>query len=212
MDPQGDASEMIRDLLIATRNSGKLAELRAMLEDTSVSVLCLDDVGADFDVVEDGKTFAENASKKALETARRTRLWAVADDSGLEVDALGGDPGVMSARFAGESATDEENNRKLLRLLQNVPRPDRTARFRCFIALATPDGVRFVVDGACEGHITSEPIGSNGFGYDPVFYSTDLGTTFGKTQTEEKNRVSHRARALRLFRQRFEIEAEQASF
>jgi len=192
-------------LVIASRNTEKRAELAALLSDCGVEILTLDDFPNVPEVVEDGKTFAENARKKALAAAEATGLPAVADDSGLEVDALGGRPGVLSARYAGPDATDAQRVDKLLEEMRDVPESERGARFRCAIAYATPNGVvAFTVEGSCEGRITTEPCGSNGFGYDPVFFHPESGCTFAELAPEQKNRVSHRARGLAAFRRRFD--------
>ncbi|MBO8141774.1 MAG: RdgB/HAM1 family non-canonical purine NTP pyrophosphatase [Firmicutes bacterium] len=154
------------------------------------------------EVEETGSTFAENARLKAEAAARHTGLWAVADDSGLVVDALGGRPGVLSARFAGPGATDEANNRLLLELLASVPPERRTARFVCAIAIAAPGGRTWVDEGVCEGLVAMAPRGDGGFGYDPLFVVAGLGKTFAELSTGEKNRISHRAKALAKARAR----------
>jgi XTP/dITP diphosphohydrolase len=187
-------------ILLATRNAGKVREVRGMLSGFPVEIVSLLDLPEMPDVVEDGTTFQENALKKARELARRFPGMVVADDSGLEVDALQGGPGVRSARYAGEKATDPENNRKLLDELISAPEKRRTARFRCVLALVQPDGREWIAEGSCEGRIASEPRGNRGFGYDPVFLVPELGKTFAELTTEEKNRISHRARALAALR------------
>ena len=181
-------------VVAATTNEGKLRELRRLLADTGVEVRSLADVPDAPAVVEDGATFAANARKKALACARHCGLPALADDSGLEVDALGGAPGVRSARYAGEDADDAANVAKLLAAMRDVAAPDRRARFRCAIVLALPTGA--TVLGSCEGRITCEPRGEGGFGYDPVFLYEPEGKTFAELAPDTKNRVSHRARAL----------------
>lgn len=185
-------------IVLATRNQGKVRELASMLRDTGIQVVSLDAFPDAPDVEETGETFAQNALLKALSAARHTGLIALADDSGLEVDALDGRPGVYSARFAGPNATDEDNNRKLLALLQGVPPKRRTARFRSAVALADPQGRSRVVHGACEGVLLSEPRGNGGFGYDPLFLVPAYGQTLAELPLEEKNRISHRGQALRL--------------
>lgn len=198
-----------RKLVIATRNKGKMEEFRAMLADLPVRLLSL----ADFPKVEvppeDGDTYAANALIKARSVARATGLLTLADDSGLEVDALGGQPGVHSAYFAGEGAGDEANNQKLLGLLKDVAWKDRTARFRCVLALVKPvnpaaEGPpafeEFLVEATCEGMIGYAPRGDNGFGYDPLFYLPEFGCTVAELPPEVKNRVSHRGRALAKLR------------
>jgi len=181
-------------LLIATRNKHKLREIREIFSIPALEIVSALDYPQIPDVEEDGDTFEANAVKKATTLAKATGLWALADDSGLEVDALGGAPGVYSARYAGEPVNYEANNRKLLGELQGVP--SRRARFRCTIALATPDGKARVVDGRCEGRILDAPRGSNGFGYDPVFVPDGYEQTFAEMDSDLKNRISHRARAL----------------
>jgi XTP/dITP diphosphohydrolase len=182
-------------LLIATHNRGKLIEYQEMLTDFALELVTLDDVGIGEDVEETGATFAANARAKAVEYARRSGLLTLADDSGLEVDALGGEPGVHSKRYAGENKSDPERIAFLLDKLQGVSREKRTARFRCAIALATPRGDVRECDGACEGLIELAPRGTNGFGYDPVFLFPERGMTMAELSSEEKNRISHRARA-----------------
>lgn len=181
-------------LIAATHNRGKMREIAALLEDMPVVVKCLADVGPDFNVVEDGETFAENAVKKAEAVARRYGCAALADDSGLFVDALGGQPGVYSARFAGEDATDAQNNEKLLELLKGEK--DRSARFVCVMALAIPGKETQTVEGTCQGRILEDPAGRGGFGYDPLFVPEGYGETFAQLGAEVKNTISHRARAL----------------
>lgn len=196
---------MKQRIVVATRNRGKVAELVRMLGDLSgvelVSVADFPDVP---DVVEDGATFEHNARKKAREVARATRLPALADDSGLEVDALSGAPGVYSARYAGERAGDAANNAKLLAALRDVPDAQRTARFRCVLAFADPSGplgeAEHVVDGTCEGRIAHAPKGSHGFGYDPLFVLDGGDRTLAELGPDVKDRVSHRAAAARAMR------------
>jgi XTP/dITP diphosphohydrolase len=148
------------------------------------------------ETVEDGETFQENAIKKAREAAQFTGILALADDSGLEVDCLDGLPGVHSARFAGEPKDDAANNAKLLTLMQDIPWEQRTARFRCVVALCTPQGKVFTSDGSCEGYILEYLKGKGGFGYDPLFYVPDLNQTFAEIDIEIKNKISHRGKAL----------------
>lgn len=188
-------------LVLATRNEGKVKEIREALSGLEVDLLTLLDFPEVPEVHEDGATFSENAKKKALTVAKFTGLPALADDSGLEVDALGGMPGVRSARFAGEGADDDANNRKLLELLKGLPPERRTARFRCVLALAFPDGEVYTVEGTCEGLIAEEPAGDGGFGYDPLFLIPEEGRTFAQMTREEKNSLSHRGRALRKLRE-----------
>ncbi|NOY92236.1 MAG: XTP/dITP diphosphatase [Deltaproteobacteria bacterium] len=186
-------------LLVATRNRGKLAELTALFADIpELRLLCLADLAPLPEVVEDGETFLANAQKKAREMAIASGLPTLADDSGLMVDALDGAPGVYSARFTGEHATDAENNAELLRRLAGVPLESRAARFRCVLALATPDGaVGPHTRGECEGRIVFEPRGDAGFGYDPLFEVVSLGRTMAQLTSAEKHALSHRGAAAR---------------
>ena len=195
----------MRPLVFATRNRGKLVELATLLAGAPVEVLSVVDAAARLgrelaDVVEDADTFAGNAAKKAREVALATGWPALADDSGLEVDALGGAPGVYSARYAGAHGDDAANNRRLLRELAGVPALRRTARFRSSLVVADPAGplgdALLAADGVCEGVILDEPRGTGGFGYDPLFYSPELGRTFAEAGTGPKGHVSHRARAM----------------
>jgi XTP/dITP diphosphohydrolase len=184
----------MKRLLVATGNPGKISELSALF-DGEVDIVSLAEAGLD-SPEETGATFVENAVLKATSAARESGLIAVADDSGIEVDALGGAPGVRSARYAGDAATDEANRALLLRELEHVSERGRTARFVCAIAAATPDGRYEVFHGTLEGVITREPRGSGGFGYDPVMRLED-GRTVAELSADEKNRISHRGIALR---------------
>ena len=184
-------------LLIATHNSGKLIELAGLLGDVPFDLVSLDDVGIHHEVDETGETFEQNAALKAGTYARISGLPALADDSGLEVDALDGEPGVRSARYAGDDAVDADKIAFLLRKLDNIPARDRTARFRCVIAVAWPGGPLELHSGACEGTIVEAPRGSNGFGYDPIFFIPAMGRTMAELSTAQKNRVSHRSEAAR---------------
>ncbi len=186
-------------LIIATRNPGKLEEIRQILG-PEIQLRSLADFADLPGIVEDGDTFEANAVKKARAVARHTGCPALADDSGLEVDALGGAPGVHSARFAGEKATDAQNNAKLLHLLGETPKEKRTARFRCVIVVTTPDGAVRTAQGRCEGRILKRPRGRGGFGYDPLFLVPALKLTFAELSPGEKNRISHRGRALKAAR------------
>jgi len=187
-------------LLIATHNRGKLREYQEILAGLSYELVTLDDVGIHEDVAETGATFAENARLKALEYARRSGLLTLADDSGLEVDALAGEPGVRSKRYAGDGASDADRVVFLLAKLRDVPRAKRSARFRCVIVVASPLNATHEFDGTCEGEIAFAPRGTNGFGYDPVFLFPARGVTMAELASEEKNRLSHRARAGELAR------------
>lgn len=182
-------------LLIATTNEGKVREFRALLKRIPVRLASLRDAHVTQNVEETGASFEENASLKAATYARLSGLWALAEDSGLEVDALGGEPGVSSRRYAGVDATDAERVEYLLSKLRNVPWERRGARFRSVIAIASPAGVRRVVEGECRGVIALEPRGAEGFGYDPIFFLPELGRTVAELSLEEKNRVSHRSRS-----------------
>ena len=182
-------------LLIATHNRGKLIEYQEMFADLLFELVTLDDVGIRDDVAENGATFAENARAKATTYARQSGVLTLGDDSGLQVDALGGEPGVRSKRYAGENKSDAERIAFLLDKLRDVPPGKRTARFRCAIALATPDGKLWETDGTCEGKIAFEPRGENGFGYDPIFQVAARGVRMAELSTAEKNKVSHRAHA-----------------
>jgi len=183
-------------LVVATGNAGKLREIRALLEPTGWQALSLAEAGIDHaEVVETGRSYLENAVAKAVAVAHASGLPALADDSGLEVDALGGRPGVTSARYGGPLLTDRERSARLLRDLEDVPRARRQARFRSIVVLALPHGERYVREGLLEGRIAEAPRGENGFGYDPVFEIAD-----GRTLAEigdEKQQISHRSRALR---------------
>ena len=181
-------------LVVATGNQGKLKEIRAILPE--YEIVCLKDLDIDIDIVEDGKTFEENAIIKAETISKMTNMVTIADDSGLVVDYLGGAPGIYSARYAGEDATDEERNEKLLSELKDVPFEKRTARFACAIAIAYPNGKTYTFFDTCEGKITFEPLGTNGFGYDPLFYFEEFDTTLANVESERKNKVSHRYKSL----------------
>lgn len=187
---------MTRDLVIASKNQGKIREIRQIFAALPLRVV---EAQALPDVVEDGDSFRANALKKAVEIARHTGAWALADDSGLEVDALRGEPGIHSARWSGRG--DEGNNDKLLAELKDVPAAARTARYRAVVVVATPDGLRVAeADGVCEGLIGFVRKGEGGFGYDPLFLLPDRGCTMAELPAETKNRISHRAQALERLR------------
>jgi len=186
----------MRKLLIATNNPGKLQEYTALLDSPPAALTTPAQEGLSVEVNESGTTFAENAILKARAYAEASGLLTLADDSGLEVDALDGAPGVRSARYAGEGASDEDRYRLLLRNLSGVPEERRTARFRCVVAIATPEGNVHTAEGRCEGVIGFEPRGTHGFGYDPVFYMPQHGQTMAELPPQVKNRISHRARAV----------------
>jgi XTP/dITP diphosphohydrolase len=187
----------LSELLLATNNKGKLREYRHMLKDLPFALVSLAELGIKTGVDEVGGSLEENARIKATTLARESRLLTLADDSGLEVDALGGEPGPLSARYAGEGASDRDRVNYLLSRLKGVPEEKRSARFRCVIAIAQPDGKVELCQGECLGFITLEPRGEEGFGYDPIFYLPGLGKTMAELTLEEKNRVSHRGRAAR---------------
>jgi len=191
-----------RPIVLATRNQGKIREFRRLVSGFHVEVKSLSDFGPIPDVEEEGETFEENAVKKARFTARVLGFPALADDSGLSVRALGGAPGIHSARYAGEGATDEERNRKLLDAMRGVK--DRSAAFECVIALAVPRGPCLVYEGICEGLISEEMSGTGGFGYDPLFYYPPAGKTFAEMTEEEKNAVSHRGKAMAALLEEFD--------
>jgi XTP/dITP diphosphohydrolase len=189
-------------LIIATRNKGKTAEIRELLSGFPITIKNLDDFGPIPEVEEDGQTFDENAYKKASFTARVLGYPALADDSGLVVDALDGAPGVFSARYAGPDATNEDRSRKLLQEMTGVT--NRKAAFECVISIAVPTGPALTYEGRCEGIIAEFPRGTNGFGYDPIFFYSPLKKTFAELTRKEKSRVSHRGKALETFRNEFD--------
>lgn len=186
-------------MVAATRNRGKLFEMREIIHECfpDVALVSIDDWDGAPEVDENGASFAENAISKALSAAAYTHEVSIADDSGLVVDALRGAPGVLSARYAGPGATDQDKFEKLLRELRDVAEPARTARFVCVVAVARPDGWVQTSEGTVEGVISLAPAGSGGFGYDPVFYVPAYGCTFGELGADVKNRISHRASALK---------------
>ena len=184
---------MVRIIVLATRNSGKVREFQQLLKNFPVEIKNLDDFGPIPEVEEDGKTFDDNAYKKALFTAKILGLPAISDDSGLVVEALNGAPGVKSARYAGENATDKENVDKLLGEMKG--KDNRRAAFECVISIAVPSGPALTYEGRCEGEIAQEPQGTSGFGYDPVFRPDGYIETFASMELSEKNLISHRARA-----------------
>ena len=187
---------MIKELVIATRNMGKLEEFKVLMKDLPVEIKCLEDFGEIEEPAETGRTFAANARLKAVYYAKKTGIPCIADDSGLEVQALDGAPGVRSARYAGEKSTDQENNEKLLHVMKFQVK--RTCRFRCALAVALPNGkVLHEVDGICEGMLLHAPLGDGGFGYDPLFWSTELHKGMAEATIQEKNKISHRGKAIR---------------
>jgi XTP/dITP diphosphohydrolase len=182
-------------IVLATRNKGKTREITALLKDFPVEIKNLDDFGPIPEVIEDGKTFDDNAYKKASFTSRILGYPAMADDSGLCVEALGGAPGIFSARYAGENATDQDNVKKVLEDLKG--QKNRNASFKCVISIAVPTGAALTYEGECKGIIIDEPAGANGFGYDPVFFYPELNKTFAQLTIDQKAGVSHRGQALR---------------
>lgn len=190
-----------KKILVATTNPGKIAELRAMLG-SDVEWVGLADFEEIAEIKEDGNTFAENARKKAVGYAKATGLWTIADDSGLVIDALGGEPGIKSARFCGakdkdRTLLDHKNMARVLKLLENVPAEKRTATFVCHLCLASPEKILIEVKGTLAGFINDRPIGENGFGYDPIFFVPHLNKTVAQLTREEKNAISHRGNAIR---------------
>jgi XTP/dITP diphosphohydrolase len=181
-------------LLVATTNAGKQREYRDLLSELPAEIVFPNDLGITLEVEEDGSTFRENAAKKAVALSRASGLLSLADDSGLEVDALGGEPGVRSSRYAGPGADDPRRRAFLLEKLRGIPAP-RTARFVCVIAIAVPGGGTSFAEGECRGEITPAERGSNGFGYDPIFQPDGFSRTMAELTPAEKNRISHRARA-----------------
>lgn len=181
-------------LVLATRNEGKVKEFRELVSGVAIEIKSLKDFGPVPEVLEDGKTFEDNAYKKAHFTAKILGYPALADDSGLVVDALGGEPGVYSARYAGEGVTDKENNLKLLTAMEG--NENRKAAFETVLAIAVPGGPALIYEGRCEGEILHEIKGENGFGYDPLFYYPEFKKTFAQMTPEEKNSISHRGKAM----------------
>ena len=189
------------EIVVATRNPGKLKEIEAILAAYPVRLLSLNEFPAVPEIPEDGVTFAENAAQKARTVSRLTGRIAIADDSGLTVDALQGRPGVFSSRYAGEDATDEDRYRKLLKEMESIPDGKRTGAFVCAAAVASPSGETEIVESQIRGAIAFEPRGLYGFGYDPIFFLAELGRTVAELEPELKNRISHRAQALEKLKQ-----------
>ncbi|MFI5268314.1 MAG: RdgB/HAM1 family non-canonical purine NTP pyrophosphatase [Chloroflexota bacterium] len=193
----------MQPLLVATTSQHKLEEYRALLAGLPFELRSLADAGIDEDIEETGATFEENARLKAERYRDLSGLLTLADDSGLEVDALNGQPGVHSKRWAGD-VSDDDRNVRLLELLADVPEAERTARYRCVIALAEPGCQTLLAEGSCEGRIAHNPVGTNGFGYDPLFFVPELDQTFGQARPKVKNRLSHRGRAVQAGRRLLE--------
>jgi XTP/dITP diphosphohydrolase len=187
-------------LLLGTNNRAKVREYRSLLQGITFEMTTLVGEGITTVVNEMGESLEENARLKAVALADQSQLLTLADDSGLEVDALGGEPGRLSARYAGEGASDNDRISYLLSRLKDIPWPERSARFRCVIAIAVPDGVVEVCSGECRGFMTFEPRGDEGFGYDPIFYLPELGKTMAELSLEMKNQISHRGQAARKAR------------
>ncbi len=188
------------DLVLGTNNQKKLIELRLMLPEQHYSLHCLAEIPESIEVEETGATFSENAALKATEQAKHLGRWVLAEDSGLAVDALGGAPGVYSARYAGSHGDDQANNEKLLAELDGVPLEKRTARYHCQVCLSDPEGnVRITTGGTCSGRIRFQPVGGGGFGYDPLFEIPEYHKTFAELDLTVKRALSHRSRALRKF-------------
>ena len=206
-----DGSET--EIVIGSRNAGKLREIEAILSGLPVRLRSLVEFPDAPEVEETGSTFRENAELKALTLSSDLSRWVLADDSGLEVDALDGEPGIFSARYAGEHGDDKASNQKLLAKLESVPPEQRGAQFRCVIALAAPGRVLLTVEGSCRGTVGFEPRGSLGFGYDPLFVYPPEGKTFGELAPQIKNRISHRGAALQKLRARLGgvLEAESGA-
>jgi len=194
MNVSGEKFKLDRPLVLATKNRGKVSEFQELFKGFDLEIKSLNDFGSIPPVIEDGETFEDNSVKKAQFTAKVLGLPAIADDSGLTVKALGGRPGVLSARYAGEGATDESNNSKLLNAMKGIEQ--REATFICVLAIAVPQGPALIYGGTCEGLITQEISGTQGFGYDPIFYYPPLNKTFAQMSGAEKNGVSHRGRAM----------------
>lgn len=185
----------MQKLLLATNNAGKVREFRTLLQGIPFELVTPKEIGINIEVEETGNSYRENASLKARALAKASGLLALADDSGIEVDALNGEPGLHSARYAGENATDTERVNFLLNKIKDIPQAKRTAHYYCVIAIANPDGEVTFVDGECKGIITFQPVGEKGFGYDPIFFFPELGKTMAELTPEVKNQISHRGKA-----------------
>lgn len=191
----------MQTLLIATQNAGKIAEYRLLLDDLPLEIVSLKEVGITHQTPETGVTFAQNARQKAQTFAAETGCWTWADDSGLEVDALDGRPGVYSARYGGAGISDADRFRHLLAEMKGIPDAERTPRFRCAVCIAQPEGQTTIVEDSVEGLILDQPRGNNGFGYDPVFYLPQVELTMAEIPSDVKNRLSHRGKASRKAKQ-----------
>lgn len=196
---------MKRRIILSTGNTHKINEIKDILKDMPFEVISKNDLGyEDFDVVEDGTTLEENALKKAEELHKLTKGIVIADDTGLFVDALNGEPGIYSSRYAGEHASYAENNKLLLNKLKDVPKEKRTAYFKTIIAVIIEDGSRLTAEGICRGYIAFQERGKRGFGYDPLFVVEGTDKTFSEMSEEEKNKISHRAKALKNLKDKLE--------
>ena len=189
-------------IIFATKNEGKVKEVKMMLKDLGADVFTMTEAGIDIDIEEDGETFEENALIKAKAVMEKSGCLVLADDSGLEIDYLNGDPGIKSARYMGHDTSYDIKNERILKLLEGVPEEERTARFVCAIAAAFPDGRTVTVKGTMEGIIGYEQKGENGFGYDPIFYVPEIGKYSAELPLKEKNKISHRGKALLLIKQK----------
>lgn len=190
----------IDTIIIASNNQGKIKEIKDILAPVNIQILSLKEANISSHVEEDMGSFKENAIKKAKAVCNLSGKWALADDSGLVVEALGGQPGIFSARFAGEDADDERNRKKLLSMMRDIPPEQRKAYFYCYIVLLAPDGYMITSEGRCDGYITYEEMGDNGFGYDPIFWVPEYKKTFAQLDASIKNTISHRARALKALK------------
>lgn len=188
-------------IIFATSNPGKMSEIREIMQDLGVEILSMKEAGIEADIVEDGKTFEENALIKARTIRDLTGCLVLADDSGLEVDALNGEPGIYSARYMGEDTSYDLKNANIIERLSGMKDRGRSARFVCVIAAAFPDGTEETRQGTIEGRIAYEPAGENGFGYDPIFYVPEYGCTTAQLSAEQKNEISHRGKALRAIKE-----------
>jgi XTP/dITP diphosphohydrolase len=192
----------MKKIVFATGNKGKLKEIREILKDTGYDVVSMKEAGCDVPIAENGKTFEENSLIKARTVEKACGEITLADDSGLEIDALNGEPGIYSARWMGEETSYDIKNTEILKKMKDVPEEKRTARFVCVISAAYPDGREFTAKGIFEGRIAHEIRGVNGFGYDPIFYVPEKGCSSAELSPEEKNKISHRGQALRLMKEK----------
>lgn len=192
---------MKKQIIFATGNQNKMREIREIYGDLDYEILSMKEAGIDVDIVEDGETFEDNALIKASAIAKECEAIVFADDSGLEIDYLNKEPGVYSARYMGEDTSYDIKNANLIGRLEGVPKEQRTARFVCAIAAVFPDGSHKIVRGTIEGYIGYEPAGANGFGYDPIFYVDEYGCSTAELPPEEKNKISHRGKALRMMKE-----------